>query len=168
MDFGGSGLTTQLTAIGTYTKGSHPATTKDITDSVTWTSSTPECVTVNSTGLITSGSNTCSNILVTATAHGFTGTITGSMTVNVTQTTTSSSEPVVSLSISPATYSETVGQTAFFKAFGTNGAGNQTDLTTLVAWSVTNPQVATIGGASGAATAVGSGPTRPSCQLLPP
>jgi hypothetical protein len=160
MDFGGSGLTTQLTAIGTYTKGSHPATTKDITDSVTWTSSTPECVTVNSTGLITSGSNTCSNILVTATAHGFTGTITGSMTVNVTQTTTSSSEPVVSLSISPATYSETVGQTAFFKAFGTNGAGNQTDLTTLVAWSVTNPQVATIGGASGAATAVGSGSTQ--------
>jgi hypothetical protein len=159
MTFGGPGLTTQLTAIGTYTQGSHPATTRDITDSVTWASSTPACVTVNSTGLITSGSNTCSNILVTATAPGFTGTITGSMTVNVTQTTTSSSEPVVSLSITPATYSETVGQTAFFKAFGTNSAGAQIDLTTQVAWSVTNPQVATIV-ASGAATAGGPGSTQ--------
>jgi hypothetical protein len=81
------------------------------------------------------------------------------MTVNVTQTTISGSEPVVSLSITPATYSETVGQTAFFKAYGTNSAGTQIDLTTQVAWSVTNLQVATID-ASGAATAVGPGSTQ--------
>src|ERR1035437_7321456 len=78
MNFGGPGLTTQLTAIGTYTQGSHPSTTRDITDSVTWTSASPECVTVSQTGLITSGNITCSNIPITASAPGFTGTITDS------------------------------------------------------------------------------------------
>ncbi len=86
MNFGGAGLTTQLTAIGSYTSGTHPAQTKDITSQVTWASATPQCVTVSSTGLITSGGNTCSGILIRASAPGFNGDISGSMTVNVTQT----------------------------------------------------------------------------------
>ncbi len=85
MNFGGAGLTTQLTAIGSYTRPNHAAVTKDITSQVTWKSSTPGCVTVNSTGLIVSGGLTCSGILVTATSPGFHGVITGTMTVNVTQ-----------------------------------------------------------------------------------
>src|ERR1017187_8715339 len=121
MNFGGPGLTTQLTAIGTYTQGGHPATTRNITDSVTWASSTPECVTVNSTGLITSGSNICSNILVTATAPGFTGTITGSMTVNVTGS-GGAAEPITALTITPSTDSVALaGQTGQFIALGTSG-----------------------------------------------
>jgi hypothetical protein len=85
MNFGGPGLTTQLTAIGTYTHADHPAMTENITDEVTWASATPQCVTVSSTGLITSGQYNCSNILITASKQGFNGIITGSMTVNVTQ-----------------------------------------------------------------------------------
>src|SRR5580692_7896350 len=64
MNFGGAGLTTQLTAIGSYTHPGHPPITKDITKQVTWASSTTDCVTVNSTGMITSGGNICSNILI--------------------------------------------------------------------------------------------------------
>jgi uncharacterized protein YjdB len=161
MNFGGPGLTTQLTAIGTYTQGGHPATTRNITDSVTWASSTPECVTVNSTGLITSGSNICSNILVTATAPGFTGTITGSMTVNVTGS-GGAAEPVTALSITPSTDSVALaGQTGQFIALATSGnTGLQTNVTTLVTWSSSNTGVATIGAASGLATAVGQGTTQ--------
>jgi hypothetical protein len=161
MTFGGPGLTTQLTAIGTYTQGSHPSTTRDITDSVTWTSSTPECVTVNSTGLITSGSNICSNILVTASAPGFTGIITGSMTVNVTGS-GGAAEPITALTITPSTDSVALaGQTGQFIALGTSGTtGLPTNMTTLVAWSSSNAGVATIGANTGLATAVGQGTTQ--------
>ena len=71
--FGGSnipvsadaGLTTQLTALGTYV---HPPVTKDITDQVTWSSSDTQEVTVNSTGLITATGVVCGpNALISAT-----------------------------------------------------------------------------------------------------
>lgn len=84
MNFGGAGLTAQLTAVGYYTHPNHPPITKDITTQVTWESSAPQCVTVTNTGFITTGGNTCSNILVNASMQGFNGLITGSMTVNVT------------------------------------------------------------------------------------
>jgi hypothetical protein len=148
MSFGGPGLSTQLTAMGTYTHGTHPASTINITDQVTWASSTPECVTVSSTGLITSGDNTCSNILVTATAPGFNGVITGTMTVNVTQPTGTGSGgtgTVASLAITPLTSSVAVPtDTSQFLAIGTTSTGATVNLTSQVAWSATTPQVATI------------------------
>jgi uncharacterized protein YjdB len=161
MNFGGPGLTTQLTAIGTYTQGSHPATTRDITNEVTWTSSTPGAVTVSNTGLITSVAP-CTNIPITASAPGFTGIIKGSMTVNVTGSGSGSSEPITALSITPSTDSVALaGQTGQFNAFGTSGStGLPTNMTTLVAWSSSNVSVATIGAASGLATAVGQGTTQ--------
>ncbi|HEY1648076.1 MAG TPA: hypothetical protein VGF96_08850 [Terracidiphilus sp.] len=85
MNFGGAGLTGQLIATGSYTHPDHPPITRDITDEVTWESSATQCVTVTSTGFITTGGNICSNILVTASAPGFNGLISGTMTVNVTQ-----------------------------------------------------------------------------------
>lgn len=85
MNFGGAGLTAQLTAIGYYTHPNHPPITKDITTQVTWKSSSTDCVTVTNTGFITTGGNICSNILVTASSPGFNGLISGTMTVNVTQ-----------------------------------------------------------------------------------
>jgi hypothetical protein len=85
MNFGGAGLTGQLIATGSYTHPGHPPITRDITDEVTWQSSATQCVTVTNTGFITSGGNICSNILVTASAPGFNGLISGNMTVNVTQ-----------------------------------------------------------------------------------
>jgi Bacterial Ig-like domain (group 2) len=76
-----AGLQVQLTALGTYI---HPPVTKDITNQVTWSSSTTQMVTVNSTGLITVTGQACGNSLVSATlksAHG--GIQTGFMTANV-------------------------------------------------------------------------------------
>jgi hypothetical protein len=161
MSFGGAGLTTQLTAIGYYSQLDHPAQTKDITDQVNWTSSTPACVTVSSTGLITSGEADCSNILVSASAQGFNGVITGTMTVNVTISTTSGggSGDISTLAIIPT--SQTVsgpGQTAQFLAIGTASGGGTVNLTNAVRWSSSAASVATVTG-TGLATAVTKGST---------
>jgi len=60
-----AGLTTQLTALGTYV---HPPVTKDITSQVTWASSDNQEVTVSSTGLITATGVVCGpNTLISAT-----------------------------------------------------------------------------------------------------
>ena len=45
-----AGLSVNLRALGTY---NHPPVTKDITSLVTWTSNTPQMVTVDSTGVLT-------------------------------------------------------------------------------------------------------------------
>ena len=175
MTFGGPGLTTQLTAIGTYTQGSHPATTRDITNEVTWTSSTPGAVTVSNAGLITSVAS-CSNIPITASAPGFTGIITGSMTVNVTGSGSGSSEPLVSLAIVPATQSVlALNQSVQFYAIGTLSSGATVDLTSstwtvskgsvisAAAWSSSNTSVAQFLPANastpGLVTSVGGGST---------
>jgi hypothetical protein len=174
MNFGGAGLTTQLTATGYYTHPNHPAETKDITDEVTWASSTPECVTVSSTGFITSGHNVCSNIPVTASAPGFNGLISGSMIVNVTQSTTGggggSSTDVTAITIIPSSQTvATAGQTGQFIAIGTTGAGTTKDLSSSAVWTSSSTAVATVCSAgsaapcttstSGLATAVGAGTT---------
>lgn len=85
-----TGLNVQLRAIGTYI---HPPVTKDITDQVTWTSNTPQMITVNSTGVITATGLACGSAIVSATVTtnssvgniSSTGAIvTGTMTANVT------------------------------------------------------------------------------------
>src|SRR5271156_1847141 len=49
-----AGQTAQFTATGVMThSNNHPATSEDVTDSATWTSSSPSVATVNSTGLCT-------------------------------------------------------------------------------------------------------------------
>jgi hypothetical protein len=174
MNFGGAGLTTQLTATGYYTHPNHPAETKNITDEVTWASSTPECVTVSSTGFITSGHNTCTDIPVTASAPGFNGLISGSMTVNVTQSSTGggggSSTDIASLTIIPSSQTvASVGQTGQFIAIGTTGAGTTENLSSSAVWTSSSTAVATVCSAGsaapctastdGLATATGAGTT---------
>jgi len=157
MNFGGPGLTAQLTATGTYDHRNHPSTNLDITNQVTWKSSVPACVTVTSTGLITSGNGNCTNILVTATAMGFTGLISGSMTVNVTA---APSTNIVSIAVTPlAPIVSSLGETTQFIAIGTTAGGATVDLTNTSAWTSSNVQVATITATTGLATAVGSGST---------
>ena len=85
--FGGSGLSAQFTAIGTYDQGSHPLTTRDITNEVTWKSNAPGVATISNTGLATSGIGTGSTA-ITATMNGFTGVITANATVFVCHTLT--------------------------------------------------------------------------------
>jgi hypothetical protein len=162
MNFGGAGLTTQLTATGYYTHPGHPATIKDITNQVTWASSTTQCVTVSNTGFITSGSNVCSNILVSASAPGFPGLITGTMTVNVTQPTGgggggTGNADVTTIAIIPTTQSvQSPGQTAQFLAIGTTSNGATVNLTNVSTWTSSSAQIATIN-AAGLATGVNQG-----------
>jgi Divergent InlB B-repeat domain/Bacterial Ig-like domain (group 2) len=84
-----AGLQLQLRALGTYI---HPPVTKDITSKVTWTSNTPQMVTVNSAGLITVTGATCGATLISATvttnssSGGISSSgalVTGFMTANV-------------------------------------------------------------------------------------
>jgi hypothetical protein len=84
-----AGLNVQLRALGSYI---HPPVTKDITSQVTWTSNTPDMVTVSSTGLATATGLACGSTLISATVTtnkstgnlSSTGAIvTGFMTANV-------------------------------------------------------------------------------------
>jgi len=84
-----AGSNVQLKALGTYI---HPPVTKDITNSVVWSSNTPGMVMVNTTGLITATGQACGGTLISATVTtnhsigniGSTGAIvTGFMTANV-------------------------------------------------------------------------------------
>jgi len=83
------GLQVQLVALGTYI---HPPVTKDITSQATWSSNTPQMVTVNSAGLITATGDACGATIVSATVttnksagnlSSSGALITGTMTANV-------------------------------------------------------------------------------------
>lgn len=85
-----AGTQLQLRALGSYI---HPPVTKDITNQVTWTSNTPQMMTVNSSGVITVTGLACGATLVSATvttnmsAGGISSSgalVTGFMTGNVT------------------------------------------------------------------------------------
>lgn len=158
VNFGGAGLTTQLRATGHYTHVGHPPVFRDITNEVSWESSTTQCVTVNSTGLITSGQNICTGILVTASAQGFNGLIAGTMTVNVTQPGAANTD-VATVVVTPANPAPlAVGAPLQFAATGFTASGSQISLTNPVSWSSSNTGVATIA-QTGIATAVAAGST---------
>jgi uncharacterized protein YjdB len=75
------GATVQFTAIGTYSHGGHPTTTKNVTDQVTWASVETSVATINSAGLATgAGSGTTS---ITATASSSSGPVTGTASLSV-------------------------------------------------------------------------------------
>lgn len=59
-----AGAQVQLRALGSYI---HPPVTKDITSKVTWSSNTPQMMTVNSSGLLTVTGLACGATLVSAT-----------------------------------------------------------------------------------------------------
>jgi Bacterial Ig-like domain (group 2) len=152
------GTTAQLTATGVYGHGNHPTTTQDLTDSVTWTTASPDVATVSPTGLVTATG--AGVIQITASIKGFTGTITAGSTITVTGGSGGSgpSGAIVSLAVIPNSQSVAVpNQTAQFLAIGTTGSGSTVDLTGAVVWSSSSQQIATIGANTGFATAVGAG-----------
>lgn len=102
-----AGSQVQLRALGTYI---HPPVTKDITNQVTWSSNTPQMITVDSAGLVTATGESCGGTLVSATVNTNTSAgglsssgavVTGFMTANVVCFTGSSSggagSPVLTL-----------------------------------------------------------------------
>jgi hypothetical protein len=158
MNFGGPGLHTQLTAIGSYTRPNHAPVTRDITNEVNWASATPECVTVSSTGYIESQGNICSGIIITASMQGFHGIIQGTMTVNVTQPGAAGTD-VAQILISPSNPAPVaVGAVSQFAATGYTAAGNPATLTNPISWTSSNTGVATID-QTGRTTAIAAGTT---------
>jgi hypothetical protein len=164
LTFGAAGLHAQLTAIGTIGHGSHPSTTEDVTNLVTWSTGSNEVATVTSGsggGLVTStGPGT---IQVTASMQGFTGTLTASSTVTVTTSTTGTGPggDVTSLSIIPANQSvASPGQTGQFIAIGTTASGATENLTGQVTWTSSSPSIATLSSTTpGLVTGVAQGTT---------
>jgi len=123
---------------------------------VTWASSAPAVATVSSSGVVTAvfaGTAT-----ITASMPGFTGVVSNTATVTVTGT-VSVAEPLVSLSIVPASQIVvSTNETGQFIAIGTSSSGLQLDVTNQVTWGSSDVKVATII-ASGLATGLNPGST---------
>jgi trimeric autotransporter adhesin len=143
------GTTRQFTATGIYSDNSN----KDITESVTWSSSNTAVATISNapgySGIATSAS--AGLTAITATLAG----ISGSTALTVTSTT------LVSVQVAPTNPSIALGTTAQFTATGIYSDNTSQDLTTTVTWNSSNPTVAAISNAPGtsglaAAAAIGS------------
>jgi hypothetical protein len=108
------GQTVQFTATGTIAHGSHPATGQNVTNQVTWSSSTPAVATVSSTGLASAvGSGTTT---ITATMPG---PITATAAITVTGG-SSSAEALVSIAVLPSSITDgNLYGTGQFLAYGT-------------------------------------------------
>jgi uncharacterized protein YjdB len=74
------GQTAQFTAIGTYGNAKHP-TTQNITNGVTWTSTTPSVATVSPSGLVTAVA--AGTTTITASSTAFNGPVSSSSNVTV-------------------------------------------------------------------------------------
>jgi 6-phosphogluconolactonase len=127
------GTTTQLTATGTYSDG----TKKDLSSQVTWASATTTVATVSTAGLATSVA------VGTSAITAMLGGVTGNDTLTVTAAT------LVSVAITPANPSITLGKTLQFVAIGTLTDTTTQDLTTKVTWNSSMPLVAAISNTSG-------------------
>ncbi|NTW84693.1 MAG: hypothetical protein HGB30_00860 [Holophagaceae bacterium] len=127
------GGTRQMTATGAYSDGA----SKDLTATVSWTSSASSVATLSTGGMATAiaaGSAT-----LTATASG----IQGSTLLTV------SAQPssLVSLAITPASSSLVMGGTRHLLATGSYSDGTSRDLTTSVTWTSATPAVAAVNSA---------------------
>jgi uncharacterized protein YjdB len=150
--------TVAFTAVGLTGHGDHPGTVSNITDQVTWSSSTPAVATINASGVATgvaAGTTT-----ITATINGYTGLLGATATLTVTGggTGVGTLSGITALTIIPGSQAvQAPGATAQFIAIGTSTTGATIDLTNQVAWTSSSIQIATIGGNTGLATAVGQG-----------
>jgi hypothetical protein len=161
---------TQFTAIGYYTHPGHTATTRDITQEVTWASSDVQVANIvatganagfaTATGWVNGGAWT-GNTMITASAPGFHGDIVSNQATFIV-TSSSSTDDVITLSVTPNPYTFTaLNATNQFTATGTTLNGVQENLTTAsgIAWTSGNTSDVTIGAGTGIATAVAAGST---------
>jgi uncharacterized protein YjdB len=146
----------QFTATGFFSDGS----SKDITASVTWSSS-DQAIAAISNAAGTKGMATpvdAGTVTITATqvvALPIPGTISGSTSFTV------APDSLVSITVTPVDISVALGDSLQFTATGTYADNTTADLTAYVTWSSSEEDVATIGniGANGIVTTVGEGPT---------
>ncbi len=160
------GQTANFTATGTYGHGTHPATTQNVTDQATWTSSAPDVAVVNSPGVIMAQS--AGTATITATIPGYTGTLSSSAILTVTGASGGGGPvDVVSVNVIPGTQSIAApNQTTQFIAIGTTSAGTTVNLNGLVTWYSSDSAVASIDPATGLAQERARAPP-PSRRLRP-
>ena len=130
------GVSQAFQATATYSD----ATTGDVTSQATWASDTTSVATVSTsvTGVLVRAVGAGS-----ATISATVGTVVGSTTVTVT------TPSLVSIAITPATWSPNVGGTQAFTAVGTYSDKTTADLTISVSWSSSNTNVVSISNAAG-------------------
>jgi uncharacterized protein YjdB len=133
------GESKQFSASGTTVDG----TTKDVTNSVNWTSSAASA-TVNAAGMVAAVST--GNATVTAAQDGVSAT--GSVIVN--------SQALQSLAITPSSPTVATGSTTQLTATATFADNSTKDLTNQVAWSSGTTSVATVN-STGQITGVAAG-----------
>jgi len=152
-------ISTNFKAIGYYTRPGHPAATKDITDSVTWFSFTPDLVTVNSTGVAVPAGLAVGFTQIWASAPGYDGDIvSNAATYTVDLPASADAGEVASISIQKPNPTVTgLNANETFKAIGITGNGDQMDVTASCVWSSSDTSVATINAKTGIATTVGTG-----------
>jgi uncharacterized protein YjdB len=131
-----TGSTKQMTATGTYNDGS----TKNITSSVSWSSSDDVEATVADTGLVTGVA--VGTVSITATSASISGSTSVTITVASLQ----------SIAVTPNNDSTSAGDTVQYTAIGTLKDGSTVDITDAVTWRSSDTSVATIN-SSGLATA---------------
>jgi uncharacterized protein YjdB len=134
------GLTEQLKVTGLYSDGS----SKDLTASVVWTSSSPNLAGVSMKGLVTASA--AGSVTVTATVNQTAGAI--SLTI----------VPAVleSLAVSAGSPQIPLGATEPLTATGTYSDGSQHDVTSTAAWTSLQPAIASVS-SSGLVTAAAVG-----------
>jgi hypothetical protein len=149
-----AGQTAQFSATGIIPHGKHPASTQDVTNSVTWASNAPAIATISATGVATAvsaGTATITASMAGATSATAIITVTGGGTVT--------NSDVVQLSLIPGSQSvASPTQTTQFLAIGSTAAGATVDLTSRATWSSSSKSVATVT-STGLATGVGKGTT---------
>jgi uncharacterized protein YjdB len=122
-----AGVTEALTATGFYSD----ASTQDLTDTATWTSSNPNVATVSATGVVTTVSHG------TATITAQSGTVKGKATVKVSVT-------LMSVAVTPPSTTLPANATQALKATGSYDNNTTKNLTSSVTWTSNNPAVATV------------------------
>ncbi|MGB0894603.1 MAG: Ig-like domain-containing protein [Parashewanella sp.] len=136
------GTTQQYSATGTYTDNS----TEDISDSVDWSSSDTDKITINASGLA-SAVSAANNIVIRASKGGINSNDAQvSITVN----------RLTAIQVTPVTLSLAKGLTRQYTAIGTYEAGNTVDITNMVSWNSNNTDDVTIS-STGLATAANEG-----------
>ena len=140
------GTTKQFTAVGIFSDNSN----QDLSNQVTWSSSDNAMATITTAGLA-SGAGVGSPIIT-----ALLWTISGTATLNVTNS------ALVSIAVTPANPSITMGTTKQFTATGIYEDNSTQDLSDQVTWSSSTGAVATISnavGSKGLATSVAAGST---------
>lgn len=122
------GETLQLSAIGTLTDGS----TQDLTSTVGWASSSPQVLSVRSSGVVSGMS------IGTAGVSASSGSITAVKSLSV-------SAPVLSsMQLAPAGPTVPLGSSLQLTITGTFSDGSTQDVTQQVTWNIDDPTIATI------------------------